>query len=372
MNETQITPDQERRRWDSISMVSHELRTPLTAIQASIKLIAAGILGKTTPDQQEALSLAIKNLDRMGRLINDLLDITKIESGHMELHRQRVDFNGLIRDLARTFEPLARERGLNIRTEVPPMRVDLLVDRDKMVQVFSNLIHNALKFTAQGGITVTLRTAGDYIECQVSDTGAGIAPKDIPFVFSKFMQFSQRAPAAERGTGLGLTLTKHLVELHGGKITLESQLGEGTTFTLVLPKIAPESWFKEEALKLFTEAQASERSCSFIHVHITSWESVLKRIGDESALTFLNHLETLIRASLRNEQDVIIQMRGALWLALPQVDRAKATAIAQRIEEGLKEDPLWRQMPLSLNLELQVINYPDDIHVVEEILTLVQ
>ncbi len=371
MSDTTHTTDWNPQKSDFVAMVSHELRTPLTAIQATVKLMAEGFLGETSTDQKQALSMTLVNLERMGRLLNNLLDLSKAEAGRLELCRERVEFVGLLREITKTFEPLARERGLTLRADVPQIQLPLYVDKDKIMQVFTNLIHNALKFTSHGSVELSLRTQGDYIECRVTDTGVGIPDKEIPLVFSKFPRLSPRSFTAEQGTGLGLSLSKNLVELHGGSIQVESRPAKGTTFTILLPKMTAEAFFREEALKLFAEAQATSRPLSFVRVFLKSWEDVEKSLGAETAATILNHFEMLVKTSLREERDVAIQTPSGFWLALPLVERAKADEIAARIQLSLKNDTLRQQMKISIEVETRVTNYPDDISYVDKLLAYV-
>lgn len=224
---------------DFVNMVSHELRSPLTTMLASVKMIYDGMLGDLTKHQKEALSLVLKTTQRLARLSNELLDLSKIEAGKMDLQCVSTDLRELIEDVQKNFQPLAYERGLKLKTSIPQDPLVLLIDPDKIVEVFTNLVNNALKFTVQGTVELSAVTTSDGVRCAVSDSGPGIAEKDLPKVFEKFQQLHAPASAKEKGTGLGLTLCKGIVELHGGKIWVESQLGHGTSFLFTLPRRSP-------------------------------------------------------------------------------------------------------------------------------------
>jgi len=223
---------------DFVSIVSHELRTPLSITKEGISLILDGVTGRINPKQQKVLATSMNNIDRLARIINNLLDISKIESGKAELKKKNVDFKALIKNVFSAFENKAGEKGLELRFSLSQGQREavLCIDEDKIIQVFTNLLSNSIKFTEQGHIDVSLINRENEIEFVVSDTGVGISAEALPKVFDKFMQFGRTAGSGEKGTGLGLSIAKGLVELHGGRIWAESELGKGTKFIFTLPK----------------------------------------------------------------------------------------------------------------------------------------
>ncbi len=233
-----ITPEKELERLKSefLSAVSHELRTPLTTIRESVSQVLDGILGQTTADQREFLTICLNDIDRLTRIINDLLDISKIEARKLQLKRTSVNISNLVKEVCASFASRAREKGLEIRADLSGDNIEVYADPDKIIQVFTNLVGNSLKFTSRGHIEIAVRDAPEMVECVVSDTGRGIAEEDLPKVFSKFQQFGREIGPGEKGTGLGLSIAKEIVDLHGGKIRVESKLNEWTRFIFVLPK----------------------------------------------------------------------------------------------------------------------------------------
>jgi signal transduction histidine kinase len=221
-------------------MVSHELRSPLTTMSASVRMVTSAMMGPVNADQHNILSLVKSTIDRLCRIITDLLDVSKIEEGKLELNRAQMDLAALIQEVVRSFEPLARERHLDIRCHAEPNPMPVMADRDKILQVFTNLVNNAIKFTEKGYVELEARIEGDVAVCRVIDTGPGIAAKDRPKVFGKFQQFGHAARGGDRGTGLGLSLCKGLVELHGGKIWVEGRAEAGTEFVFQLPLPPPQ------------------------------------------------------------------------------------------------------------------------------------
>ena len=357
---------------DFVGMVSHELRSPLTSIQAAVKLVSAGILGAVTPDQKSALDLALRNVERMGRMVNQLLDITKVETGRLELRREPVDLVQLTHDVVRSFEPLAQERSLNLTFYSEQPSIDIYVDRDKITQVFTNLLHNALKFTAEGDISVTLRRHEAKVHCEVSDTGPGFNKKDLAKVFEKFKRFDTPARGGEKGTGLGLALTRRLIELHEGEIHVESEAGKGSHFIFTLPILRPDDLFEQAVDRFINQARADGQALSLIQLRIHDWDWMSKQLGEEAAHTVLNYFESLMRTLLRDDSDFVVQSQGALWLAVFSVDRQEAARIAQRIEKNFHRDLIGPVTNLPLQVALHLACYPDDGQTAAQLLSVLQ
>ncbi|MEI8345245.1 MAG: PAS domain S-box protein [Candidatus Omnitrophota bacterium] len=229
-----------RVKSDFISMVSHELRTPLSVIVEGIKLVVDGSCGSLNNEQKEYLTIAERNVDRLGRLINDVLDIQKLESGLMKYRLGEYDINELIAALMVSMGTLAKKRGLELEyaagTDIPK----ITFDSDKIAQVMTNLISNALKFTEQGKVTVKTECRDGRVKVSVSDTGTGIREQDMHRLFGKFEQIITGNERKTGGTGLGLSISREIIKSHGGEIWAESEFGVGTTFSFTLP-ISPRS-----------------------------------------------------------------------------------------------------------------------------------
>ncbi len=222
-----------------VSTASHELRTPLSIIMGAIRLVLDEIPGQIVEEQRDVLAMAMESVKRLSRIVNSLLTISKIESGKLDLQKTVVNICELIKDTVSNYEPLAQENGLRLDFEVPQKSVDICLDPDKFKEVLINLISNSIKFTPEGGWIKVICTEQDKeILVSIQDSGVGIAKEDIPKLFDKFTQFGRKAGPGEKGTGLGLAIAKKLVEIHSGKIEVESKVNKGTTFTISLPLIA--------------------------------------------------------------------------------------------------------------------------------------
>jgi len=227
----------DRLKSDFVSNVSHELRTPLTAIKGAVDLILREVPGPLTEKQSHYLARVRSNTQHLAGLINDLLDLSKIEEGKIELQPSRMSLGGLVHEVVETLKPIAVEKPIEL--EVTTLEPSILVwaDRDKITQVLTNLIGNAIKFTPpHGKVTVSsASTATGWVRISVSDTGPGISAIEREKIFDKFYQVAENGEPKPKGTGLGLAISKTLVELHGGKIWLESEPTSGSTFYFTLP-----------------------------------------------------------------------------------------------------------------------------------------
>lgn len=223
-------------RTEFTSIVSHELRTPLASIKTAIDLVFKKILGPINPDQEEVLGRAKKNVDRLKRLIDDILDLTKMESGKLNMNFMMNDIRQVVREVVEIQKDFAKTRGLYIKTNFDSVP-NVTFDSDRIIQVLNNFVSNAIKFTKQGGITihVTDRSKEGHVLISIMDTGKGIAEENLSKLFQKFYQIESAEENEEGGTGLGLAICKEIILKHGGEIWVESQLGKGSIFYFTLP-----------------------------------------------------------------------------------------------------------------------------------------
>jgi signal transduction histidine kinase/CheY-like chemotaxis protein len=226
----------DRIKDEFVAIVSHELRTPLTAILGSLQLLVAED-AVTDPDNRELLTVGLKSCERLVRIVNDMLDISKMEAGRLDLRRASLDVGALVQQAAEGVDAVAKEAGVMVVRNVDAGLAAVDGDRDRLTQALVNLLSNAIKFAPRGSaVTVSARDGGDVVELSVTDCGPGIAPADIGRLFQKFEQLDSSGTRRVGGTGLGLTITKAIVEEHGGAIRVDSTVGQGTTFTFTVPR----------------------------------------------------------------------------------------------------------------------------------------
>jgi PAS domain S-box-containing protein len=226
----------DRLKSEFIATASHELRTPLTSVQMSVHLLLEGAAGTLTERQHEVLEACREDCSRLEKLMRDLLDLSKIDAGEAAPHLAPVSAGDLIAACAESFRTPVESKGITLRIEAAPDLPYVLADRAQIERVISNLIGNALRHTGLGGeIHIGVHRRGDQVAVSVADTGHGIPPEYLPIIFDKFVRVPN-APSG--GAGLGLAISKSIVEAHGGQIVVQSRVGHGTTFTFTLQVVS--------------------------------------------------------------------------------------------------------------------------------------
>lgn len=223
----------DRMKSDFVANVVHELRTPLTLIKGNVDNIEKGFAGEVQPKQKEILGDVFRIVNRLARLVNNLLDLSKIESGKMELKKEDVDIVQLAKEVLKDFEKAASNKKIGIKKELPEGKVIVKADSDKLTQVFINLLGNALKFTNKGDMSVRIIELQDEVQVEIKDTGPGMTKEECEKIFDKFVRV---VVEKKEGTGLGLPIAKDIITLHKGRIRVESTPGKGSNFIFNLPK----------------------------------------------------------------------------------------------------------------------------------------
>jgi PAS domain S-box-containing protein len=225
----------DRMKSDFVSIVSHELRTPLTSIKGYLDLVLMGAAGPVNKQQVSFLEIAKDNTERLNDMVADLLDISRIESGKVELDVQVVSVAEIVERVAQSLRCEFDDRNLTLTLALSPDLPELFGDPGRISQVLINLLSNAFKYTPQGGVTVRARVVRNAVQIDVIDTGLGISAGDREKLFTRFFRAEDTAVRQQPGTGLGLNITKSMVEMHGGEIWVESETGVGSTFSFTLP-----------------------------------------------------------------------------------------------------------------------------------------
>ena len=218
-----------------LASMSHELRTPLNSIIGFADVLLEGLDGELNERMEEDVRLIRESGGHLRELIGDILDMSKIESGRMELRYEDIDLSRIANDIKATAQPLAQEKSLALHLDVADDVGVIHADRTRLRQILWNIMGNAIKFTPGGSITLAMQRQHSDLLVSIRDTGIGIKPEDIPIVFEQFRQIEGGLDRTSSGTGLGLPITKKLVELHGGKIWVESSPGQGSTFSFTIP-----------------------------------------------------------------------------------------------------------------------------------------
>ncbi len=220
-----------------VSNVSHELRTPLKAIRESISIVLDESAGQVNDEQKEFLTVSKKNVDRLARLINDILDFQKLDAGKTKLNTRNNNLNEVVKEVYELMLQPAKNKGLSFTVKLESKLPKIKFDRDKIIQVLINIVNNAIKFTEKGAVTITTIAKGNALYVSVHDTGPGITEEDLSKIFNRFEQASGNKHKKKGGAGLGLSISKDIVRLHKGKIWVESEFGKSTTVWFLLPII---------------------------------------------------------------------------------------------------------------------------------------
>jgi two-component system phosphate regulon sensor histidine kinase PhoR len=224
-----------------VHLVSHELRSPLATIKQQQAVICDGLAGPLTEKQQELLQRSQVKIQGLMELINDLLDVAKIESGHATQQQVPVQLEHILKETVEFMHGRAESQGIALEIEAPEQLPPVQADVRSMEEVFNNLVSNAINYSPDGGrVKLTVIDHGDYLEVRVSDTGVGIAAEEVPKIFDKFYRSKHPKTRQVIGTGLGLAIVKGVVEAHRGSVQVESELGVGTTFRILLPTLKQE------------------------------------------------------------------------------------------------------------------------------------
>jgi signal transduction histidine kinase/CheY-like chemotaxis protein len=315
----------ERLKADFVSTVSHELRTPLTSMRGALGLLLGGAGGDLSPKGRDLLRIALTNTDRLIRLINDILDIEKMDAGQVSIRRDRLRLRPLLESTIAGLEGLGRDADVRLVLE-DIVDVEVIGDSDRLIQVFTNLISNAVKFSPKGGaVEVSARLDDIGVKIGVRDHGPGIPAEFASRIFGRFQQAGGAASRQSGGTGLGLSIAKGITELHGGRIGFENAEGGGTSFWLVLP-VAPAISGIEDARPGVLIVEDDDSMRAILSALLEPFSNPVA-VGDA---------ETAMRALSRQQVKVVVVDHG-----LPGVD---GLALARR----LRADPRYRTLAILL------------------------
>ena len=232
-----VLQEHDRLKSEFVSTVSHELRTPLCIFKNIVSNAMAGVMGKVSDKLYNSLKMADTSIDRLSGIIADFLDISKIEAGTLKLDMTDLSISSIISEIAEILGPQAMAKGIELKVNLPEDDLKVRADRDRIAKVLDKLISNAIKFIPiNGNIVVAVTNEDSNIKISVQDDGPGLNKEDIEKIFDRFVQIYKVMGPGEHGTGLGLTIARELVEMHGGKLSVHSSPGKGSRFFFTLPK----------------------------------------------------------------------------------------------------------------------------------------
>lgn len=370
----------DRQKDEFISNVSHELRTSLASVKNVISNALAGVSGDLPDKLRRSLLLADDNIKRFSHIINDLLDVARLESGKMALHRSMVDPVRVVAGVVASFEEEAAKRGITLRSNWSAPPTFVFMDGDRIAQVVGNLIGNALKFTPWGG-TIGVRgfvvdrqhgeISGEALKAipeeaamaiEVADTGPGLDPDRVDRIFDRFEQ--AEAPVShsgEEGLGLGLAICRQLVALHGGQIWVVNAKSGGARFTFTIPFLGQEEMFRQAISDRLRTATIHHYPLALVLIDLAQTGALDRGPPEEMVLG----IEAVIRQVLRRKSDTLMWRGGGRFaVILPQTTAEEGKAVVRRILEAMQKAP-WRAQAKAIGLEARsaiagVPGDPDD------------
>lgn len=343
-----------------VSTVSHELRTPLSIIKESVSLILDRIPGEINEKQRRILDILKFNIDRLTRIIDSLLDISKIEAGKVELKRSLINMANIVKEITSSFEIKIKEKGLALKLDIDKETGKVYADPDRIAQVFINLISNAIKFTSSGYIEVSCKDSDNAVMCSVKDTGVGISKRDLPKIFDKFQQFGRVAGAGEKGTGLGLSIAKGIIEMHSGSISVESEPSVGSSFTFVLHKYTEQSLFSEFTAKAIKYAAQGGLKLSIIAISSKSKDGTEDAAWMKTFHDTMGECLSIIKNTLRRQGDEIVGNNGDMLVILVDCAKDHSMLVRQRLEQILNKFLEEKKVREKLDIKYGCATFPDD------------
>lgn len=333
-----------------IANVSHELRTPLTSIVNSIYLLEMDGLSQK---QTKFIDIIKRNTQRLLRVINNLLDISRIESGMLSLKMEVVNIPHLIEDSISIVKGTLISKKIELKIDIEPHFPEVYGDVEGIVHILTNLISNAIKFTEEGGrITISCKSKDDDVYISVEDTGIGIPSSFLDKIFNKF----QRATTADKieGTGLGLVIVKHFVNMHHGRIHVESELGKGTKFTVSIPKI--EKYFHIFLEEEIFNAKREEAYFSIVLLKLTNYQEIK---SESEKWKILSDIEERIKGEIHKSDRVIRYKDKGFFIVLLHTGKEEAEKVGNRVREFVGSD-LFKDVSQKIYVTYGIVSFPGD------------
>ena len=382
----------DRMKSEFISVVGHELRTPLTSMRNAVDIVLGETAGAINENQRRFLSMAERNIDRLTNIINELLDISKIESGKIRIESKPLDLCAPLDMAIDSLTSRTKEKSISMHKEIPSDLPQAYGDSDKLEQIFINLLDNAIKFTPEGGdICVTAKLVhseklvvgtgektkevwseelgvwgseldSNFIEISVADNGIGIPADELEKIFDRFYQAEKSITKEIKGTGLGLAISKGLIEGHGGQIRAESEVGKGTKFTFTLPQYTPERALKDYVGREIAVVRERRAPLSLMLLKIEEFDYLSEAYGQAEALKLLDEVKRLTEGTAHRTTDIIeTQEAGRVIVIMANTPKEGAFALGNRLKEVLsKKTFAVGKESVKINLTSGVATYPED------------
>jgi GGDEF domain-containing protein len=321
------------------------------------------------------LGLVKKNVDRLAKFINDVLDFQKLEAGRMKTNAQPNDINEIVRDVYETMALPAKDMGIRILLELDDRLPTVGFDNDQITQVLTNLVDNAMKFTEKGDIVIKTSQKNGMIHVSVSDTGCGIKKKDLSRVFGRFEQLSTGGQRKTTGTGLGLAICKGIIEQHDGKIWVDSVFGKGSKFTFTLPIYNIEELFRKYIDDGMKEASTNNTRMSLVLVSIGDFDKLEQKLSHEKVTSTLKNMEAILENNLHQRNgrpnqviDTVFRFSNEVFIVLTNCGKEDVQVVKERLEQKLNDYLAGKNLADKIRLFFGCVTYPDDAVTSEDLI----
>lgn len=342
-----------------ISSVSHELRTPLTIIRESLSILSDGLLGELNKDQLDLVNPCLEDVDRLARIINNLLDISRIEGQKITLERDIVDIVKLAQSVKSSFGNRAATKNIKLVVTSEQESLNLYIDRDRIIQVFMNLLGNAMKFTEKGKIEIIITKKVNDVECCIADTGRGIEEKDIGTLFDRFHQVGKIMRAGEKGSGLGLSISKGIVELHNGRIWVESEINNGTKFYFTLPQYSADKIIINNIENAIEDATDKHVKLSLLLIKLNNYSKIESKFGVDKANKVNRLILQIIQSTLVPGEFSFMKGKDEVML-FSDITKQNIIILFSKLGDLLKKSVSKIDKELTVELSYGYSLYPDN------------
>lgn len=360
---------------DFVSHVSHELRTPLATMREANAQLLEGMRGPLNEAQRRYMEISQRGVDRLTRIINNLLDLSRLDAGKIKLERKSVDITILARDVMESLLPQADQKKIKLEDELPPSLPETFIDPDRIRQVLINLVGNALKYTKEGGkIKLSAKRKEGSLEVSVIDTGMGIPDDYLDKIFERFERVSKIPIPGVGGAGLGLAICKELLDLHKGSICVESRVGKGSRFIISLPIYKEKDFLLDYLGEQIQEVKKIHSFLSLIMINVENCSQLKKKWGVKTMTQVQKQLEDLISSYIRDPMDKVIRYKeDTLALVMIGTPKKNGQAVAERLNAQTKKYKFKaKDKTVSLSLRFKEVTYPADGQTEDELIKAVE
>lgn len=342
-----------------IASISHEIRTPLTIIRESLSILAEGVTGKLNNDQMAVVKPCIEDVDRLARIINNLLDISKMNEQKMKIEYDLIDIVELVNNVVSSFQRQADKRNIELSFKTDFDQIEMYMDRDRIIQVLMNLIGNALKFVYKGKVEIEISDKEDEIIICVTDTGIGIEDNNLGTVFDRFHQVGQVMSSGERGSGLGLTISKCIVKQHGGKIWVNSKINVGSKFYFSLPKLVYDQIIEKNIQKGISEAKKNFSKMTLLFIKNDNYLDLVSKFGPDNIEKFSNNIVNKIKYEIAPSASIFKKNKNE-FILFSDITKQNSKVLIMQIKTAIKD--LSNRYPEDFLAEFStgIACYPDD------------